>query len=310
MNKNQRITEFQSLVSANHGSIIAAFDSAWSGITSTGEVDRLKDFLREPNKGIHSLNSILPPLFISNGYEVKFASILVHATPIVIPLDNFKKKIRKKGLHANPELGDLDVIFLFLDAAKRVQSARSILYQAKQKRISDTVAINQAHQRYIYETAQGFEYRDGPFAGEARQLPIAGQRRKGLHYLFVSEQPVSCSPIPANSPAYIPWSESMFRFLLDAEGIGIAAGKARGNGWSKIHQDLTHIFRNDQQLRTHNISELASWFNSFKDPNHWHAEADKRSFGVNTMFIIVRDEKLDGSGQSKLKRLRLIRLRE
>jgi len=210
----------------------------------------------------------------------------------VIPLKNFERDIPKDSLSANPELGDLNLVFIYMDRTKVVRCARSILYQAKQKRASNKEAISQGHQKYLYDHAQGFRYKDGKFANSKRRLPVASLRRRGMQYLFVSETPVQCSPVPSDNPAFIPWAESLFRFLLDAEGVIIASGIAKGNGWSKINEDLVTIFRDDNELKTHNISELASWFNDFKDPNHWYAKADEKSVGVSTLFVIVRDQKL------------------
>jgi hypothetical protein len=113
-----------------------------------------------------------------------------------------------------------------------------------------------------------------------------------MHYLFVSEDPVACSPVPSGKPAYSAWSESMFRLLLDSEGIAIAAGKAKGFGWSKINEDLVHIFKKDAVLKANNLAALASWFNNFKDLSYWFAKAGKESLGIDTLFIIVRDQKL------------------
>ncbi|MES2467483.1 MAG: hypothetical protein V4675_09300 [Verrucomicrobiota bacterium] len=305
--KNQRIADFQALVAANHGNITDAFTKAWESVGSVGEVPRLREFLSGANKGVHLLNHELPKHFVSRGFELKFAAILVHAKPIVIPLENLKTGAIKTGLPANPELGDLNVVFLFLDRAKNVKMARSILYQAKTVRKSLSQAIQDPHQIYLYDKAQGYKYRDGPYAGEVRQLPIAGQRRKGLHYLFVSENPVACSASPADRPAYSNWSESMFRLLMDAEGIGIAAGQARGSGWSKINEDLVHIFKHDAKLRASNLSELASWFNSFKDPNHWFEEASKEAKGINTMFVIIRDQKLPAGDEEVPEPPKLVR---
>ena len=239
--------------------ITSAADTAWKLVTSKGEVQRVRDFLSGNDKGINHHNKELPPLFANSGFELKFAAILVHAKPIVRPLKDFDKKTVAPGLAQNPELGDLNVIFLYLDNVKNVRVARSILYQAKLKRVSDVEAISQEHQKYLYDKAQGFQYINGQYAGTNRRLPLVSQRRRGLHYLFVSEAPVSYSPVPSDKPAFVAWSESLYRILLNAEGVILASGPAKGNGWSKINEDLVNIFKNNANLRTNNLAALASW---------------------------------------------------
>ena len=289
---NQRIADFKGLVAANHSAITSAADIAWNLVTSTGEVKRVTDFLTCADMGIHHLNKELPKLFSNNGFELKFAAILVHKKPIVRPLRDFEKATVVPGVTPNPELGDLNTIFLFLDGEKNVRSARSILSQAKLKRASDEEAISQNHQKYLYDKAEGFQYVNGQYKDANRRLPLASQRRRGLHYLFVSETPVSYSPVPSDAPAFAPWSQSLYQILLDAEGVILAAGRARGSGWSKINEDLVHVFKNDAKLKANNLAALASWFNNFGDPDHWFADASEELVGINTLLIIVRDKKL------------------
>lgn len=289
---NQRIADFKGLVVANHSDITSAADRAWQLVNSTGEVPRLRDFLKGQDKGIHHLNKELPKLFANDGFELKFAAILVHKKPIVRPLKDFKKGKLASGIAPNPELGDLNTVFLFLDNAKNVRAARSILSQAKTVRASNTKAISDSHQKYLYDKAEGFQYVNGQYKDANRSLPLVSQRRRGMHYLFVSETPVSYSPVPSGSPAFAPWSLSLYQILLDAEGVILAAGQAKGSGWSKINEDLINIFRNDATLKANNLAALASWFNNFEDPNHWFADAGEDLVGVNTLLIIVRDKKL------------------
>lgn len=290
---NQRIADFQNLVATNHSAITSTANTAWQLVSSKGEVPRVRDFLSSPNQGIHHLNKELPQLFASSGFELKFAAILVHAKPIVQPLKDFDKGIVAPGLAQNPELGDLNAVFLSLDSAKNVRVARSVLYQAKLKRVSDLDAISQEHQKYLYDKAQGFQYINGQYAGENRSFPLVSQRRRGLHYLFVSEVPVSYSPVPSDKPAFAAWSESLYRILLDAEGAVLASGPAKGSGWSRMNEDLVNIFKNDANLRTNNLAALASWFNNFNDPSHWFVDAGEELVGINTLLIIVRDKKLE-----------------
>ena len=291
MKQHQRVTEFYSMVTSQHHLITSIVDAAWVSVTSTGELPRLREFLTQPSKGVHYINGRLPPLFAAQGYEVKLASILVHQKPIVVPLKDYDENVAA-DVSSNPELGDLNLVFLFLDSQKNVRLARSILYQAKTARVSNEEAIHPAHQKYLYDRAPGFRYLNGHLKDQTRRLPVAQGRRRGLHYLFVSESPTFSSPVPSHRPAYIKWSESFFRLLIDAEGVGLAAARPSGAGWSKINQDLVSLFENDSALKAHNLGELASWFNDFKDPNHWHAFAGEGSVGVNTLFVIVRDTEL------------------
>jgi hypothetical protein len=306
---NQRIADFETLVAGLHPQILDAGNEAWRLVVSKGEVARIRDFLSGRGQGLDYMNRNIPADLIANGFELKFAAILVHQKPIVIPLRDFKNGKVKTGLTANPELGDLNLVFLFMDKWKKVRAARSIIYQAKTHRKSASEAIAQDHQKYLYDKAQGFQYRDGMFAGEKRSLPIAGLRRDGLHYLFVSESPVASTPVPSDRPAYTPWAESLYKLLIGGTGIQLAAGTPKGLGWSKIGEDLVEIFRQDASLKAQNLADVASWFNDFKNPEHWVYEASGDSFGVNTMLVIVRDGRLDPDEEGKvlLKKLEIVR---
>lgn len=121
-----RLFDFQRICIENVHIILTESKNSWNNINfSQRESDIIKQYLIEKNIGIDYLNKNLASKLSKNGFYVKFASIYIHQKPIV---ERISENIENKC-----ELGDLVVIFTFLDRTKNPLINKAFIAQAKKE---------------------------------------------------------------------------------------------------------------------------------------------------------------------------------
>lgn len=296
---HQRLSDFKTLVANNVQTIRTAGKESWHGITfSNGEVQIVHDYLHGVGgSGLAHLNIQIPPLFRSAGFEVKFAGVFCHGQPYVQPYAGRTLDARMPA--ASPcELGDLYVVFVFLDAGKNLRQQRSFLFQAKKEkpRMGAKSLISSANQSYLYEEADSFDYTT-MLSGQSRNWPKYEQRERALHYLFCGSANVQTSS--ACAPALVAFEELLLRFLGDSEGLffRLVFGwkPSPYSDWWQINDDLLHAIAIAYYSRTQrgsaDLADVLNHFNDFSDPKEYFVDLGERP-AIPTLFVIVRDREL------------------
>ncbi len=289
---SQQISNFKSLVANNVNAIRLAANHSWCHINlNQREPSIIHDyFIGKNGSGIPILNQFIAPLFLPDGYEVKFAGVFCHGHPQVTPMQGQVHANTRSRMVSDCELGDLHLVFAFLDQQKNLRNQRAILFQAKKKPKKGTLdRIDNDNQACLYERADSFDYTT-LLAGQSRNMPIGRAREKALHYLFCGKHPVTTSS--ATAPARMDFGELLLRFMLDSEGLFFEPSTANGyRRWSHINRDLLGEVSKAtaQGARRGDISSLLSHFNDFTDPTEFFLSKDG---GVSTLLVIVKDTKL------------------
>jgi hypothetical protein len=299
-----RISDFRTLVGTNVAPIRAAGNDSWSNLNLNQREERIVyDYLSgRNNAGLHHLNARVPQLFASSGFEVKFAAVFCHGHPQVVSLQG--KSSGPQVLTGSPcELGDLHLVFAFLDQAKTLVDQRSILFQVKkQARTGGASLINHVDQSYLYQQADGFEYTT--MLSGVRQWPTYRERARALHYLFCGNSPATTSP--ASTPALIEFGELLFRFMVDSEGAFFSEPRGTYSAWWDVNWDLLKVVAGayyKKTLRGQGISDVLSHFNAFDEHDHFFLDlGENGQQGIPTLFVIVRDLKLSSEGANKAKK--------
>jgi len=202
----------------------------------------------------------------------------------------------------NCELGDLHLVFVFLDNNKNIRKCRSILFQAKKDapiKKANSSYIAHKTQSYLYEKADGFEYRNicvGP-----RNWPTGEDREKALHYLFCGSADVVTSS--ACAPGEMGFGELIFGFLTDSQGLHFEIPELlppHWANWSRINWDLLNTVANrtfKKAPRSYLVTDVLNHFNDFTDYNEYYLESEDKG-GIPTMFVIVKDRKLESQNLS------------
>ena len=294
MKIRQRISDFQTLVNTKAELIRKAADTAWQAIGLTDrEPGIIKNFLSSTQGGVNYLNQHVAPILGKAGRTVKFAGIFLHQKPMVFGLIGPGSQRRPDVKRC--ELGDLQILFLYLAANKSVCQCRSIIFQAKKKPSPGQYVIATIDQRRLYDECSGFEYKT-VLKGEARNFPQErSDRERALQYLFVGKLPVQARLIPAavDQGAFIDFGELMVRLLNDSTGLNVTPEPATGNGWSQIVWDqINHVAKTAfpehvPDSRSNNISALVDRFNSFEDKSEFFHDADGEPGGIPMLLIIV-----------------------
>jgi hypothetical protein len=295
MNSRQRISDFQSFVNSQVAKIRKEAGEAWKLINlSQCETKIIYSFLSSTQGGTGYLNRHLAPILGTDGRTVKFASIFLHQKPKVKGLG---QPGDEKEIGGECELGDLQILFLYLAADKSVCQCRSIIFQAKKKPNSGKYVIDTTDQRRLYDECSGFEYRS-VLTGEKRCLPQESiDRERALQYLFVGERPIRARLIPAdvNKGAFVDFGELIVRVLNDSTGLNVTQ-PATGNGWSRIVWDqIEHVAETafaKKGARNNGIDAIVNRFNSFEDRSEFFHDAEGEPGGIPMLLIIVSDGEL------------------
>jgi hypothetical protein len=288
----ERIATFKKVVAHNVATISQAALDSWLHINlKQREPDIIHDYFRgSTGGGIPVLNQNIAPPFLAEGFEVKFAGVFCHGQPVVNPM---KGEVHMHGRHklANAcELGDMHLVFVFLDQHKNIRDQRAILFQAKKRPKAGTLArIDNRNQACLYETADGFDY--VTMLSGQRDWPKKRAREKALHYLFCGFHPVSTSS--ATAPAYVGFEQLLLLFLLDAEGLYFDLSSMKHyRHWSHINRDLLARVSKAayRGVGRGSFPDLISLFNDFTDPSEYFLKGDEG--GISTLLVIVKDREL------------------
>jgi hypothetical protein len=276
--------------------IRAAADASWNNVDLNQREERIiHDYFRGQNgAGLKYLNQNISPLFLSDGFEVKFAGVFCHGQPKVLSFSGKTNRpaTRSKLATTACELGDLHLVFTFLDQVKNLCDQRAILFQAKKApSLGGASLIDHPDQSCLYEKAGSFDYKTMLNAG--RNLPSYKDRDRSLHYLFCGSLPVRTSS--ACAPALINFGELLWRVLSDSEGLYFRKPTGAFPEWWDINWDLLKTIASayyKQHQRGEGITDVLSHFNDFTHGDDHFLDLGEGSNGISTLFLIVRDRHL------------------
>jgi hypothetical protein len=303
----QRISDFQEHVNTIASELRNLAQAAWDGMDfSRSEPEIVYEFLAGRTSGTGHLNREVAPLLSVNGRIVKFASIFLHQKPLVFGFTT-KPPASRTGAAAC-ELGDLQVLFVYADAAKGVCQCRSTVFQTKKVPEGGDFVLSNAYQRRLYDQAHCFEYKT-VLPGTTRFLPrVWADRERALQYLFVGAQPVRARLIPADvgAGAFLDFGEFLVRLLNDSTGLAVAAPPTPGlKDWTRIVWDMieqvAQATANERKTRDSGLYGLLQHFNSFEDRKDFFLEgpphrdspvAVTAGGGIPILLVIVSDKEL------------------
>ena len=271
--------------------ILQHAELSWNGINfGSSEPLIVREYLHAPTYGLSYLNRHVSPLLSQAGYEMKFAGIFVHQKP------------RITRTHATNnrqcELGDLLVIFTFLDAAKNPLLNRAFLVQAKK-----FLPMTNICQLDFYDHDTEFNM-PAVICNQSRcsRLPLrrlpstVNKRWRALKYMFCPGMPVQMLYVPSVCGIRSSFAIPLLGIITGFDGLKFSRQPYSGNGWSAIIWDLIDvvapsIIRGTAITRGTNLQHLVRLFNDFNDHEKYFYEVDAAS-GMPIMFIIVRDKEL------------------
>jgi hypothetical protein len=285
-----RLNLFRKLLAKEKYKILSAVKKSWLNIDfNQSEPNIIFNYLQQ---GLRILNQEIPPLFKNYGFIVKFAGVFIHQKPIVTPLPPLPKGKDKC------ELGDLLVVWLYLDDKKKVIYSRAFISQAKKK-----AKIDSECQRYLYEEARSYRYsRNCKEKNEGdRRLPNFLERLKGLNYLILNSTCFYNDPyiryIPFDAGLSLAWNIYFFLTLYGFTGLRFFYYKYHYNNWSLIVKDLIDCVGRaffKKKPRGSYLEEFINYYieiDNHSDEDHSDevpAEGDEE--GIPILFIIIQDK--------------------
>lgn len=312
MNARQRISDFQKHVNSQVAAIRQAGTDAWNTINlSQTEPQIVYDFLRSTTGGTGHLNRALARLLSIGGRTVKFASIFLHQKPMVIGMSG------KNTVGGKCELGDLQLLYLYISSDKSLVQCRSTIFQAKKKAAAGPYVISHNDQRRLYDQSAGFIYQS-VLKGETRCFPWGkSERERALQYLFVGNLPVQARLIPSDvgKGAEIEFGETILRFLNDSTGYTVTTKPSTGKNWSRIVWDqIEHVADSafgNQGSRNAALKRILNQFNSFEDPKEFFLEVPPSehpefSGGIPMLLVIVSDSELGNRKDTQIKTIQAV----
>ena len=273
MHRHPRYIQFQRMCTAQSAMILSNLHQSWAGIDfSLPETGIVRQYLSAPTIGVDYLNQhVATPLSIG-GYEVKFGSVFIHQKPRVTrcsPCPPTEKSC---------ELGDMLVVFTFLDASKRPLLNRAFLAQAKKHMTLDSAA-----QKALSDEEEAFLF---PFnltaesrccsSSQQRFLPVKTQRRwRGLKYVVFNaiSRTATCVVTPWDNGISANWSVSLFGIITGFDGLEFSRTPYKGQGWSAVIWDLLGVTAKagtKGKARGNAIETLADEYNAFSNHHEYH----------------------------------------
>jgi len=310
----QRISDFQHQVNTYATDVRKAGQSAWDNIDlSRKEPEVVYEFLSGKGVGTDYLNNHLSEKLSLGGRVVKFASVFLHQKPMV---RGWRRTYEGSTPTQNPltkrcELGDLQIIFLYLAQDKTVCQCRSIIFQAKKRPATGGYVIEDEFQRPLYDECSGFNY-ETVLPNRQRWFPTGAARERALQYLFVGEQPVQARTIPADfgQGAFISFGELYLRFLNDSTGHDVYRKRKNDDSWNQVTWDMIEYVAEQStrsgQMRNSGLQGLLAHFNSFEHRENYFLDVGSEApeHGTGVQLVIVWDPDLGGSesrGQESLR---------
>ncbi len=271
---------------------------SWTGINlNLSEPEIVKEYLLGSKVGVDYLNENISKLVSGKTqYQIKFASVFTHQKPRIERTAASKSIC--SGNTEQCELGDLLLIFCFVDKDKTVKLARAHLVQAKKDYV-----LSSTSQKCLYENDLDFlmpqNIADKSInSNRQRVLPTyAVDRIHSLSYLILN------SILFLPSIRQIPWASNMeygfenflYRFITGDIGKVFVPPLPSSSDWDCIIDDLINvgtgkIGSKNQQVRGSGLKYVLDSFNFFFNYNEYKLELDNP--GLPSMFIIVQDTEL------------------
>jgi len=276
--------------------IICKIRRSWDNINFSQQEDLIvKEYLLDKNKGIDFLNQEISPILNSREFEVKFASVFTHQKPLITRIDD------SHGGNKRCELGDLLVVFSFMDRNGQPILNRAFISQAKKRR-----SIDNKCQKYLYDCDLGFRMPKNIYSkSKTCQDPkrfwpkYFCHRAKSLKYiLLLSPTNVFVINTPWDLQIGLCWELCLYFFILGYDGLRFSRKPYRTCGWSSIVWDLVSIVA--QEItgkkkygaipRGNHISLIVNYFNKFRNYENYRIEYEGE--GIPTLFIFIKDNEI------------------
>jgi len=292
-----RYKYFLQMVSNQKTGIINNFSQSWGSIDfSASEPSIIVEY---KNKGIDYLNKSISPKLATRGFEMKFSSVFTHQTPM----------ITRASSCANAkwtcEIGDLLVIFTFMDKNNKSLVNRAFLAQAKKEEEMDNLC-----QKCLYDKEKEFlwKYKNMTLNSKCcpsspkRYFPKGSETRcNALKYLILDKNqgiPLIGSPWDSGmKKSTKKWGDALYQFLIGDEGFRFSRRPWKTCGWSAIMWDL--ICTTGKRalskslgpgVRGNYLEIIGNQFNDFKDKKNYYLKNEDG--GISTIFIFVKDNEI------------------
>lgn len=288
-----RYNQYRKQILILENQLQSAFEQSWSKINMNQKENQIiHDYLKN---GVAILNNSIPALLSSRNFSIKFASVFIHQRPYVTRLDTNCTGNKRC------ELGDLLLIFSYLDAFGNIRLNRAMIAQAK----SDKEIDNEC-QRCLYDEVIKFEY-DGGYKNKynlkdlERHLPTYyRQRDQAIKYLILqSKNKISYISPPWSSLLEYEYSQAMFRFMTGDSGKRFSRKPPYHRGWSRIIWDLIEFIGKEATGKTYGGHIRGNYLSYFisrmniidkEDNEYIEIETDKKAGGATpVLFTFVKD---------------------
>jgi len=281
------LLQFQSVITDE-------LNNSWLGLDfGSPEDEIIKKYLLDKGIGIDYLNSKLAPLLSKNGFKIKFASVFTHQKPLIT---------RFVSPCAKCELGDLLIVFTYMDRLGNILLNRAILSQAKKtnKNISTC-------QRKLYDEDMGFLMPQTICSSSTcskfpeRFFPRRWEDRcRALKYLILDPSNISFLTIPWGTSVSLSFSLTMWLFMLGYKGCQFSRKPYRSDGWSAIVWDLINVVGKPSMSKKYGsmprgnyLSFLLNFSNYLdNDSSNCRIEVETEDGGIPSLWILVKDSEI------------------
>jgi len=283
-----RYHQFQKICSKYSKEIIHIANLSWKNIDfSLDEPKIIRQYL---DKGIDILNNNLTHIWKQYGFIVKFSSVYIHQKPKITRLNGDQC-----------ELGDLLIIFSFMDRNKIIIVNRALIIQAKKlKKIIDDC------QQKLYEIDPYFYFPKNLYQFSVcsqkpeRYWPIYWDNRtKALKYLILDKfrNPFFVF-LPWDLSIKASWAIIFLWILIGNTSLRFSRSPYTCQNWSAIIWDLITVTGRSTirgKSRGKNINYLREFvenFNDFNDYRNSKIISDNEGTGIPILLIIVQDQEI------------------
>lgn len=270
---------------------------SWNGIDlKLTEPEIIKKYLLDNTVGVDYLNQNISKLINTNTqYQIKFASVFTHQKPRIQRTPN--SIINCKGDTSQCELGDLLIIFCFVDKNKRVKVARGHIMQAKKK-----YELKSKSQKCFYDSdieflmPQTISSKSINTKQERVWPTFAENRVHALSYLILNEEAkyTSIRQIPWESEMEYGYENFLYRLIIGDIGKAFFPPSNVSNDWNCIIDDLVNVGTGKVSSsigRGEGLKFVLDVFNFYFILTEYKLELENP--GLPTLFIIVQDTELD-----------------
>lgn len=284
---------FVKTISSLSSEICYYSQKSWEGIDlNQNEPEIVKSYLLNKKVGVDYLNSKVAPIVSSSRYEVKFASVYIHSKPKIKRTTSSKQNC--KGSTEGCELGDMAIVFCFLDANKNPIYCSALLSQVKKKDNLDSKS-----QACLYDSDISFEMPASIWKNSVinstpiRNLPSYSEgRTKALTYTIISPSTgeIYSKFVPWKKLIKCYWGHTIERIFSGDLGLRFG-GPVTQPDWNCTIHDLIQVGQGaifSRINRGNALNDVINIFNDFNEYEKYSVELNEG--GVPMMFIIVKDK--------------------